>query len=169
MSNFLKRIFTSLFIENYLFIFNIFAVFRDINNYFYSLNRIHSFKNKKWWAGQKWRIDWLGMPYTVINYKDEFFESTVQQQKTILHADVIHILKEMQDNNMSEIVSFKYKHIFLKGNPTSGILVFFRPIFWYVSIRNLIGTGILIWLMIKNNFHFEIYKLLKTIITYIIS
>lgn len=147
MKNFLKKH----FLENSLIIFNLSGVFRDIQNYFYSRKNIKKFKSKPFWNKLNLRLDWLGMPYTVLNYNDEFFEelNDIEQGRIILR-DLAPLFKEFSTFNSFEIVEMKKKRIKLEGKEINAILIYFRPIFYYITLKNIFFTSLLGYILYKN-------------------
>lgn len=142
------NILKSIFIYNYLFIINIFGVFTDIKNYVYALDVNKKLKQKKFWSDKNtsgWKLDWFGMPYTVLTYTDKFYEQPEHFQRVAIIRDLAPIMQEYNEFNCYEIVKLKQKRLKYKGDDSLSILIYYRPIFYYFGWFNITTTIGLIW------------------------
>lgn len=144
-SNFIKK----QFIFNSIIIFNIVGVFRDFSNYFYSRKNIKKFTEKTFWEVLKLRLDWFGMPYTVLNYEDEFFQEISETgQKHVILRDIAPLIREFNSFESYDIIQLKQKR--LKGDASNSILIYFRPVFYFITLKNIIFTSILGYIIYLN-------------------
>lgn len=143
-----RRIFDSLsdfFYWNSTFIFNIFGVFKDFTNYFYLRRSIKKISKTKIWEKLKLRRDWYGMPYTAINYSEEFFELDTESQKKFVVRDLAGLFKEFDNYNFWEILALKIEKI--EEEDVNALRVWFRPIFYFISYKNILFS-ITLWYLI---------------------
>lgn len=137
----MKEFLRNQFIYNSIIIFNVFGVYRDIKDYFYSKRNLSKFKTKPFWKKLKCRMDWLGMPYLVLNFKESFFtELTPDEQSKKILMEISLIIKELSLFHSYEILTIKQKRIRKYGKDTNSILVYFRPVFYFISLKNIFFT-----------------------------
>lgn len=147
----MKKFLRKQLFENSLIMFNLSGVFRDLQNYFYSRKNIKKFKSKPFWTKLNLRYDWLGMPYTVLNYDDEFFEELDDtNQGRIILRDLALLLKEFSTFNSHEIIQMKTKRIKMNGEETNSLLIYFRPIFYYITFKNTFFTSLFGYIIYQN-------------------
>lgn len=139
--------FSNFFYWNSIFIINIFGVVKDFRNYFYVRKNVKKISKLKFWKDMKFRIDWFGMPYTVINYNEEFFELNTDYQKKIIIRDLAKLFKEFEEYDFWELLTLKNERVVEDGVTYNAVLVYFRPMFYFISLRNIIWTILLILLI----------------------
>jgi hypothetical protein len=133
------------FYWNSIFIINIFGVFKDIKNYFYLRRSIKKISKTKIWKSLKFKRDWYGMPYTAINYNEEFFDLDFETRKKFVVRDIAQLFKLFEEYNFWEILTLKIERIDEKE--VYAVRVWFRPIFYFISFKNFFLTVILILLI----------------------
>ena len=140
------------FYWNSTFIFNIFGVLKDFSNYLYLRKSIKKISKTKIWKDLKFRRDWYGMPYTAINYTEDFFDLDGETQKKFVVRDIAKLFKEFEQYNFWEIITLKVERI--EEDDIFAVRVWFRPMFYYISFRNISFTLILLIAIvyIKNEF-----------------
>lgn len=134
------------FYWNSTFIINIFGVFKDIKNYLYLRRSFKKLSKTKIWKDLKLRLDWYGMPYTAINYTKDFFDLDAGSQKRYVVRDFAKLFKEFESYDFWEILTLKIERIDEKD--VYALRVWFRPIFYFLSLKNFLLTLILLFLIL---------------------
>lgn len=146
----MKDILSAIFIYNrFIFIFNPYGVYKDISNYIYTIRSIRKIRKEcQYWEAYDLRLDWLGMPYTVLNVKDEFFEQIPKDKREFnilnyyqpLYLDLLH-------ENLFELIGFRYTRLQNdNGVALNAYLVRFRPLFSFTHFWSTLGTSIALFL-----------------------
>lgn len=137
----LKYLFSVLYYNN-LIILNVYGVYKDIDNYFYIRRCLDKVKKTEVWKNLKFRMDWIGRPYMVMNFQPEFFEQAEPAyQEYMIVAELSPMFKELGQYDLVDILSLKQKRIIdTDGTPTNGVLIYFKPVFYFTSFFNIITT-----------------------------
>lgn len=139
----MKDLLEDIFIYNKIIIFNLFGFFRDINNFFYLRKSFKEISKNYVWQQKKFRLDWIGFGYGVFNYDEEFFKFPPEYQKHIITNDMQFLFEDFEKYNFLEILTLRQERIVIGGEETYSVLIYFRPIFYYISKWNVINTFIL--------------------------
>jgi hypothetical protein len=138
-----------IFIYNKFIIFNFLGFINDIENYLYLREKFKGLSNlSNVWREKRFRVDWFGLGYGVLNYDEEFFTMADEYQRKMIVSDLRDLFMEFETLNFYEILTLKQKRIVIDGEITNSILIYFRPIFYYTSKWNIINTLILIFSLI---------------------
>lgn len=143
------NLFKSIFVYNKLAIFNFYGVYRDFSNLFYSGKCFKDFSRTDIYLDNKGRLDWLNHPYFVLNLDEEFFKLTEPAQFNLMvnrYAPIFNVLTEYA---IFDITTFKIKRIKLDSKYTNSILIYFRPVFYYTSVKNLLLSLIFYYFLIN--------------------
>lgn len=141
----------------------IFGVLKDIINYFTILRFIRKNKDTKDWKFFKFRSDWIGRIYTVINLtKDEFNEpEDVRQIRLIEH--LAPMTEYFANHNMSEILRLKLKQI----PNTYSYLVLFLPMFYYLNFKYIFIRISVIAIIIYLYFFLKKFTFFQNLLNYL--
>lgn len=144
----LKYLQSVIYYNNFI-ILNIVGVYKDINNFFYIRKSFKEIRELDDFKAMKFRFDWIGRPYTVINFSEDFFtQYEIDLQKNMLIAELAPIFKIFSNYEFFDILILEQKRILdVDKTPTNGVLVYFRQKFWFTSRLNIFLTTLTILIL----------------------
>lgn len=148
------------FYYNSFLIFNPFGVIQDLRNYFYMRSIMKKLRTKKYWRELPMRLNWWKMPYTVLNMNEEFFNLPEKMQQDMVVERLQSVFEDFTYHGFNDILALKMEQIELRGELIDSILVYFKPIYYFTSLRNIILTSIVILGFIYKDFLFNIYNMI---------